>query len=127
MLVQSGVGNVIADVFANSSLPIILLAYITAALIRIAQGSGTVAIITASSLVKPLLELVEVSEPMLAIIAVVIGCGAIICSHLNDSSFWLTKRYFGLTEGQTLRSWTVATTVISFTGFITCFIISLFL
>ncbi|WP_299092885.1 gluconate:H+ symporter [uncultured Metabacillus sp.] len=127
VLVSSGIGDIIANAVAGSSLPIIVFAYLTAALIRAAQGSGTVAIVTAASLILPIIKLQPVSEPMLALIIVAIGCGAIMTSHVNDSAFWMIKRYFGLTEIETLKSWTVATAIISIAGFILCLVISMFL
>lgn len=127
VLVSSGISDIIAAAIAESNLPLVLFAFLTAALIRIAQGSGTVAILTASSLILPIVEKNPVSEPMLALIAVTIGCGALMTSHVNDSSFWLFKRFFGLTELETLKSWTIATGITSITGFAICLTVSMFL
>jgi Gnt-I system low-affinity gluconate transporter len=93
-----------------------VLAYLFAVIVRVAQGSATVAMIMASTLMAPLLApdmgLIQKSLHVIAIAA-----GATTASHVNDSGFWMVSRYFGMSEKLTLRTWTVVTIVISVVGF----------
>ena len=125
MLINTGTGEMIANYFANEGVSILLFAFIAAALIRILQGSSTVAMITAAGLTSPLL-IESISEPQKALIVIAIASGASIMSHVNDSGFWLVGKYLGMTEKQTFRSWTMMTTILAITGFISVSIISLF-
>lgn len=124
VLVDSGAGLAIAELMTNLGLPTIVFAFITAAIIRIIQGSTTVAMITAAGLVSPILVLGDYSNLELATFVIAIASGAAILSHVNDSGFWLVSQYLGLTEKQTFKSWTVMTTLLAFTGFTTTLIIS---
>ncbi|MDX6151733.1 GntP family permease [Marinococcus sp. PL1-022] len=126
MLIQSGVGDVLANAMENANMPILVFAFITAVLVRVAQGSATVAMVTAAGLVAPLLETYDVSEPMLGLLVITIASGATAFSHVNDSGFWLVSRYFGLNEKQTLQTWTVMETIIGFVGFGVALILSIF-
>ncbi|MCD5324609.1 MULTISPECIES: GntP family permease [Pontibacillus] len=126
MLIQSGIGDILADAMQTMQMPLIVFAFVTATVVRVAQGSATVSMITAAGLVSPLLETFDVSEPMLGLLVIAIASGATVVSHVNDSGFWLVNRYFGLTEKQTLQSWTVMETIIGLTGFAVALIISLF-
>ena len=108
----------IATSFVEMGLPLIVFAFIAAALIRILQGSATVAMITAAGLLAPLLvNSPEISPGQLAALVIAIASGASILSHVNDSGFWLVKEYLGMTEQQTFQSWTVMTTLLALTGF----------
>jgi Gnt-I system low-affinity gluconate transporter len=100
-----------------SGLPYLVLAFVVAALIRVAQGSATVAMVTAAGLVGPILQQNNVEGPQLALATIAIAAGGTILSHVNDSGFWLINRFFGLTEKETLQSWTVAVTIVSLVGF----------
>lgn len=129
VLVASGIGDVIASISNHLGLPVLVLAYITSAFIRVAQGSSTVAIITTSTLMAPVVDAMGAgfSTPMRALMVSIIGFGAIMGSHLNDSGYWLVKRYFNMDEVQTLKTWTVQTCIISIVGFVVCMGVSLFL
>ena len=81
--------------------------------------------VTGAGLAAPLAEAADPSAPSLALLVVAIASGASLTSHVNDSGFWLVSRYLGLTEGQTLRSWTVCTTLIGLTGFAVAALLSL--
>ena len=83
-------------------------------LIRLATGSATVATITASSLIIGLVEGMSTGQVSLVVLAV--GAGSLFFSHVNDAGFWLVKEYFGLTVGQTIKSWSVMETVLSVSG-----------
>ena len=129
ILVKSGVGDVIANYAEYFGLPVLVLAYITAAFIRVAQGSGTVAIVTTAALICPTLDAMgaAVSPALRALIVTTIGFGAIMASHLNDSSYWITGKYFNMDEVTNLKVWTATTSIISVTGFVVCLLISMFL
>lgn len=128
ILVESGVGDVIARYAQHIGLPVLALAYITAAFIRVAQGSGTVAIVTTSVLMAPVVDAMgaAVSPAMRSLMVTVIGFGAIMASHLNDSSYWITGKYFNMDEVTNLKVWTATTSIISLTGFAVCMVLSLF-
>lgn len=118
ILIDSGIGSLLADSMSNMGFPLIVLAYLVAVAVRVTQGSATVAMITAAGIVAPVVEEFSVSQPQVALIVLAISSGATILSHVNDSGFWLVNRYLGLTEKQTLKSWTVMETIISVVGFI---------
>jgi Gnt-I system low-affinity gluconate transporter len=118
VLIDSGIGSMLADTMANLGLPVIVLAYLIAAVVRISQGSATVAMITAAGIVAPIIQEFALSAPQTALIVLAIASGATILSHVNDSGFWLVNRYFGLSEQETLKSWSVMATIISVVGFI---------
>ncbi|MCF8378790.1 MAG: GntP family permease [Bacteroidales bacterium] len=116
VLVDSGIGTIMANSIADSSFSPIILAWILAAIIRITQGSATVAMITSAGIMAPVLPAFQLSEPHLALVVIAIATGATILSHVNDSGFWLVSKYFGMDEKQTLQSWTVMETIISVCG-----------
>lgn len=118
VLVETGVGTIIANAFVDWNFPIIVFSFIAAAVIRILQGSATVAMITAAGLVYPILASADFSQGQLAAIVIAIASGSSILSHVNDSGYWLVKEYLGLDEKQTFRSWSMMTTILAFTGFI---------
>ncbi len=118
VLVETGAGTIIANAFIDWNFPIIVFGFLAAAVIRILQGSATVAMITAAGLVFPILVSVDLSQGKLAAIVVAIASGASILSHVNDSGYWLVKEYLGMDEKQTFRSWTMMTTILAFTGFL---------
>lgn len=127
MLIDSGVGDVMGNLLAGTSLPLIVIAFLMTTFVRVAQGSATVAMVTGAGLMAPLIDLAPVSQPELGLIAIAIASGATVFSHVNDSGFWLVNRFFGMTEAQTLKSWTVMETIIGFVGFFVVFIISWFI
>lgn len=127
VLIDSGVGKVLADMMAASSMPAVLLAFGIAAIVRVAQGSATVAMITAAGIISPIVAGLHLNNAALGLIVIAISAGATILSHVNDSGFWLVSRYLGMTEQQTLKSWTIMETIVSLTGLAVVFIISLFI
>ena len=114
VLVQSGVGRVIADVATGSHVSPLLLAWIVAALIRVATGSATVAMTTAAGIVAPLAATIPGTSAELLVLAT--GAGSLVLSHVNDAGFWLIKEFFNMTVQQTLKTWTVAETIIGVAG-----------
>jgi Gnt-I system low-affinity gluconate transporter len=127
VLVTAGVGEVLIDVMATTAMPVVLFAFIVATVIRVAQGSATVAMVTTAGLIAPLIEAAGYSPPLIGCVAIAIACGATVLSHVNDSGFWLVKEFFGMTEKQTLTSWTIMETIIGVTGVSIVLVISLFL
>jgi len=127
VLIDSGVGQMLASVFIEAQFSVFILGFLIAAITRVAQGSATVAMITGAGLMAPILELQPMSAPSLGLLVIAISSGATILSHVNDSGFWLVSRYLGLSEKDTLKTWTVMTTLISLVGLASCLVISLFL
>ena len=126
VLIDSGVGESLGEALADTGLPIFLLAWLIAFAVRVAQGSATVSIVTAAGLVAPLLGGFDLSDPELGLLVIAVAAGATAVSHVNDSGFWLVNRYFGLTEADTLKSWTVMETIIGVVGIVMVLILSLF-
>lgn len=124
VLVDTGIGKVIADLVAGSSVSVLLLAWLVAVVIRVATGSATVATITAAGILQPLTETLD--APMTALLVLAIGAGSVFLSHVNDAGFWLIKEYFGLNIPQTLKTWTVLECIISVTGLAGVLVISAF-
>ncbi|WP_078378928.1 GntP family permease [Sutcliffiella halmapala] len=125
VLMDSGVGEVLGDMMATSPLPPIVLAFLIAAIVRVAQGSATVAMVTAAGLITPVIGIMDLEGPILGLIVISIASGATVLSHVNDSGFWLVNRYFGLDVKDTLKSWTVMETIIGLVGFTTALILAL--
>lgn len=114
VLVESGAGRVVAELAAGSHVSPLLLAWLVAALIRVATGSATVAMTTAAGIVAPIAAATPGTSAELLVLAT--GSGSLVLSHVNDSGFWLVKEFFGMTVSQTLRTWTVAETIIGVAG-----------
>lgn len=123
VLVDGGVGDYVAELFKGSSLSPILLAWLIAAVVRIAQGSATVAALTTAGLVIPLVQDTDVN---LALITLATGAGSLIASHVNDTGFWIVKESFGLSVKETLATWTVLETVIAVCGLVFVLILGIF-
>ncbi|MFJ6659158.1 gluconate:H+ symporter [Streptomyces sp. NPDC091377] len=110
-LIDSGVGRMILEISESWAIPTLLLAWLIAVAIRLATGSATVATVSAAGLVAPLAAGMSTGETALLVLA--IGAGSLFFSHVNDAGFWLVKEYFGLTVGQTIKTWSVMETIIS--------------
>lgn len=127
ILVDSGIGKILAESVAGSSIPLILLAWILAALVRITQGSATVAMITAAGIIAPVLPVLNPDQPEVALVVVAIAAGATILSHVNDSGFWIVSKYLGMNEKQTIQSWTLMETIVAVSGLAFTLLISVFI
>ncbi|MGH3638806.1 MAG: GntP family permease [Mycobacterium sp.] len=114
VLVDSGIGTLLARWAEGASISVLVLSWVIAVLIRLATGSATVATITASSLVVPLVAGLPSGEVSLVVLAV--GAGSLFFSHVNDAGFWLVNQYFRLTVGQTIKTWSIMETVLSVSG-----------
>jgi GntP family gluconate:H+ symporter len=113
VLVASGVGRAVAGIATASHASPILLAWVVAALIRVATGSATVAMTTAAGIVAPIGVTLGAAPELLVLAA---GAGSLVLSHVNDAGFWLIKEFFDMTVAETLKTWTVAETIIGVAG-----------
>ncbi|WP_152395282.1 GntP family permease [Paenibacillus guangzhouensis] len=123
VLINGGVGDYVAQIFQGTSLSPILLAWIIAAILRISLGSATVAALTTTGLVLPML---GASDVNLALVVLATGAGSLIASHVNDAGFWMFKEYFGLSMKETFATWTLLETIISVSGLGFILLLSLF-
>lgn len=117
VLIESGAGEQITALVTAAQVSVPVFAFLLAAFVRIAQGSATVAMVTAAGLAGPLITAAGLSPSRIALVTIAIGGGATIASHVNDTGFWLVKQYLGLTEAQTFRSWTIGATIAGLTSF----------
>ncbi|CAD6544123.1 GntP family permease [Paraburkholderia metrosideri] len=115
VLMDSGISKEIVNVATAVHMSPLLFGWLVAALIRLATGSATVAMTTACGIVAPIAAAGGVhAEPELLVLAT--GSGSLIFSHVNDGGFWLIKEYFGMTVGQTFKTWSLLETIISLMG-----------
>jgi len=121
LLAASGLGDYITGALSGVGIPMIVTAWLIAAVVRIAQGSATAAMLTTAGIMAPQISALSVHP---AYLVMAIGAGGNIASWYNDSGFWLVKEIGGLTQGETLRTWTVLTTLIAITGLITTLVLS---
>jgi GntP family gluconate:H+ symporter len=110
-LIDSGVGQMVLDISKDWNISALLLAWLIAVVIRLATGSATVATVSAAGLVAPLAA--NMTDTHTALLVLAIGAGSLFFSHVNDAGFWLVKEYFGLSVGQTIKTWSVMETIIS--------------
>lgn len=122
VLIDSGVSKEIADSLQSVSLSPLFLGWLTAAIIRLAVGSATVAGFTAAGIIGPLLVQTN-TDPNLMVLS--IGAGSLMFSHVNDAGFWLFKEYFNLSIKDTIRSWSIMETIISILGLIGVLILNI--
>jgi len=117
VLVDAGVGDLVGRAAEDFNISALVLGWLVAVGIRLATGSATVATITAAGIVAPLAGGLDGNT--VALLALAIGAGSLFFSHVNDAGFWLVKEYFGMTVGQTIKSWSVMETIISVVGLLT--------
>lgn len=126
ILQYSGLGEIIGGAVASASLPMVVVAFVVAALVRISVGSATVAMTMAAGIIAAMPEVAELSPLHLACVTAAVAGGATVCSHFNDSGFWLVKTLVGMDEKTTLRTWTIMETLVGGTGFVVALVISAF-
>lgn len=126
MLQNSGLGDVIGNAVSAASLPLVVVAFVVAALVRISVGSATVAMTMAAGIIAAMPEIANQSPLYLACVTAAIAGGATVCSHFNDSGFWLVKSLVGMDEKTTLKTWTIMETLVGGTGFVVALILSFF-
>ncbi|MGF7035433.1 GntP family gluconate:H+ symporter [Paenibacillus mucilaginosus] len=124
VLLDSGIGNYIAELAKASAISPILLGWGIAAMIRVATGSATVSMMTAAGIVAPIAASLPGVSPELLVLAT--GAGSLILSHVNDSGFWLIKEYFGMTVKETLLTWTALETIISVVALALIMVLNMF-
>lgn len=123
MLVDTGVGNVIGQMAVHAQINPLLLAWLVAAVIRVATGSATVATITGAGIVAPVVTLIPDVNRELLVLAT--GAGSVILSHVNDAGFWLVKQYFNMTVEETFKTWSMMETILSVVGIILIMLLSM--
>ncbi|MET8410165.1 gluconate:H+ symporter [Streptomyces sp. NPDC005195] len=126
VLKGSGVAQALSDTFNDVGLPVVVLAYLISLVLRVAQGSATVAIVTTAGIVAPLLTEGDHSQAFVALVIMAISAGSIFASHVNDGGFWMVAKYFGISERDTLKTWTVLESVLSVAGFAVAAVVSVF-
>jgi Gnt-I system high-affinity gluconate transporter len=124
IFVDSGANNDLGALLANLPIHPLVLGWLVALVIRIALGSATVAGLTAAGIVAPLVHATGV-DPNWMVLAV--GAGSLMCSHINDSGFWMCKEYFNLSLADTFRSWSLMETIVGSMGLILVLIFSTWL
>lgn len=127
VLRTSGIGGALSDVLSDLGLPVIIAAYIISVVMRVAQGSATVALVTAAGLMAPAVAAGDFSQGQIAAIVVATAAGSVFASHVNDSGFWLVGRLFGMDVTTTLKTWTVQQTLESLMGFALAYVMFLIL
>lgn len=126
VLVDSGIGTMLARWAEGVHISVLVLAWVLAVLIRLATGSATVATITASSLILGLVE-GGMSTGQVSLVVLAVGAGSLFFSHVNDAGgFWLVNQYFRLSVGQTIKTWSIMETVLSVSGLAVVLILDIF-
>lgn len=115
VIVDSGVGPYGAKLLAESAISPLVVVYLMAGLMRVVQGSATVAIITAAGIAAPMVKGIPGYKPEMIVLA--LCCGGTLLSHVNDAGFWMVNQYLGMTVPQTLRSWSALKVIGSLVGF----------
>jgi GntP family gluconate:H+ symporter len=123
ILQDSGVSQAIVQAALHVHIPILLLAWLIAALIRLATGSSTVAMTTAAGIVAPIALHIAGARPEL--LAIATGAGSLVFSHVNDGGFWLVKEYFNMSVVDTIKTWSVCETLISVVALLLTLLLSL--
>ncbi|MEM7327725.1 MAG: gluconate:H+ symporter [Pseudomonadota bacterium] len=124
VLIDSQAGARIAELAASANVSVLVFAFMIAALVRVIQGSATVAMITAAGFTAPLLEVAGLSDFDRALTVIAIAAGATVLSHVNDSGFWLVSKYLNLSVNETLKSWTIVSTLVGGIGFLSALSLS---
>ena len=122
VLQDSGVSQAMVAIALQSHVPLLLLAWLLAALMRLATGSATVAMTTAAGIVAPIALHSPGVHPEL--LAIATGAGSLIFSHVNDGGFWLVKEYLNMSVAETLKTWSICETIIAISGLLFVFALS---
>ena len=125
VLTDSGIGKEIAEAVSGGAVPPLVLGWLVATLVRISIGSATLAGLMAAGIVQPVLIANPDVSPELMVLSV--GAGSLMCSHVNDTGFWMFKEYFGLSLGDTFRTWTVMETIVGVVGLLGVLVLDLFI
>ncbi|MEZ0493476.1 GntP family permease [Kineococcus sp. TBRC 1896] len=117
VLRTSGIGDALSTTLGDLGLPVIVAAWFIAAILRLAQGSATVALVTAAGLVAPAVAAADLNPVQLAAVVLATAAGSVFAGHVNDSGFWLVGRLMGMDVKTTLKTWTVQQAIESVLGF----------
>lgn len=117
VLRASGIGKALADTMGDLGIPVLLACFLVAVVLRVAQGSATVALTTAAALMAPAVAAAGFNDWQLAGVVLATAAGSVAASHVNDSGFWLVGRLLNMDEATTLKTWTVNQTLIAVVGF----------
>ena len=124
VLRASGIGDAVADSLDALGLPIIVAGFIIAAVVRVAQGSATVALTTAAAIVQPVVVgNADLNQIEVVAIVLALAAGSVFAGHVNDSGFWLVSRFFGMDVKTTLKVWTVGQALVGVIGFAIAYLI----
>jgi GntP family gluconate:H+ symporter len=118
VLRYSGIGEALSDSLGELGLPLIVSAFVIATILRVAQGSATVALTTTAGLLSAAVAEADPSSLQLVALVLAIAAGATVLSHVNDSGFWLVSKFFGMDVKTTLRTWTVLETTLGVSIFV---------
>ncbi|MDY5152852.1 gluconate:H+ symporter, GntP family [Actinobaculum suis] len=118
VLVESGIGKALSDALLATNIPIILMGFVLAIVLRAAQGSATVAILTTAGLLAEPMALAGYTSLQATLVTIAMCFGGMALSHINDSGFWIVTKYLGLSVQDGLKSWTLLTTIIGVAGFV---------
>ncbi|MCM2577914.1 GntP family permease [Streptomyces meridianus] len=118
VLELSGIGAALSGSLSDLGMSLILQAFVIATLLRVAQGSATVALTTTSGLIAGSVADANLGDFHIALLVVAVAAGATVLSHVNDSGFWLVSRFFGMDEKTTLKTWTVMETTLGLAAFV---------
>lgn len=121
LLRTAGVGQYIADTLAEVGIPLLITGWLIAGVIRIAQGSGTVAVLTGAAMMAPLTAGTDL-HPVYMMLAV--GTGGLMFSWYNDSGFWIVSEVAGITQAETFKTWSAVNTVMAITGLVIVLLLS---
>jgi len=117
VLELSGIGDALSSSLADLGISLILQAFLIATVLRVAQGSATVALTTTAGLMAAPVANANLGDFQLSLLVFAIAAGATVLSHVNDSGFWLVSRFFGMDEKTTLKTWTVMETTLGLSVF----------
>lgn len=118
VLVKTGIGDAVSAVLQSTGLPLLALGFLMTLVLRAAQGSATVALVTVGGLLAPMLKELDLSSPQLALTALAMGGGSLALSHINDSGFWIFTKLVGINVSTALRTWTILTTAMGVSAFL---------
>ncbi len=118
VLELSGIGAALSDSLSDLGLSLVVQAFVIATLLRVAQGSATVALTTASGVIAPAVKAAELGDLQIVSLVIAIAAGATVLSHVNDSGFWLVSRFFEMDLKTTLKTWTVMETTLGVAAFV---------
>jgi GntP family gluconate:H+ symporter len=124
VLVDTGIGDVIANFVEDSAIPLTLLAWLVAVIVRVATGSATVSIVTTSGILAP--SAAGLASPEVALLVLAIGAGSVFLSHVNDAGFWLVKEYMGVSVGDNFKTWSLMECILSVVALVFVLIVGIF-